>query len=154
VLIKTASTGSIPGYQARFNMNLSDILGNFGISADEVSEQYGIFGPVSKRGNWEKAKYEIEVKSYFAIWFDSALDEKLDVFVDGLFFVVERVELYLDYPECLEFSVWITILCECRDTISYVLGIIEEKFELDEDGKSVIAVLFWIIRKINSIKKR
>jgi hypothetical protein len=93
------------------------------------------------------------VKSYIAIWFDSALDGRLDVFVVGLFFVVERVELYLDYPERLEFSVWITILCEYRDTISYMLGIFEEKFELDEDSKNVIAVLYWIISKIESIKK-
>jgi hypothetical protein len=137
-------------------MNLSDILENFEISADEISAQYGIFGPISNISNWDCAKTRVEVKAFMAICFDGALDGNMDIFVKGVVFIVDKVELYLANSEIQEFKVWVTILSEYRDCISYVLGAFEDKFEieLDKDSRNVIAVLLWIINNIDSIKTR
>ena len=133
-------------------MNFSTILENFGISADEVSEQYGIFGSISKASNWERAKSKIHVKSFLAMCFDTALSGRLDDFICGVKFVVARVELYLEDPQPEEFSVWVCVFDEYHEFISYALIFLKEEFKFDEESKEIIAVLFWITRNVNSMR--
>jgi len=135
-------------------MNLSLILGSLGVSADEVSEQYGIFGPLSKKSNWERAKDKFQVKSFMVICFDNALNGNFKDYMSGIYFLVERVELYLKNPELAEFSVWISILDEYQDFISYAVSVFDEEFKSEKENKDIIAVLFWVISNINSIRNR
>jgi hypothetical protein len=134
-------------------VNLSYVLENLEISIDQVSEQYGIFGPIINASNWERATNRTQVKSFITICFDSALNRKFSDFIIGIDFVVSRIELYLTHPDSEECNIWVTFLVEYEEFIYYALSFFGEEIESCDNFNSSLTILLWIVRNVSSIKK-